>query len=135
LNGDIDAFVMGVGTGGTITGVGRYLKERKKDVLIVAVTPKGSPLAGGSKGEEIEGFLSAEIPPLLDKSIIDRIVEVSYKEAKEMAMRLAREEGILAGISSGANIAASLKIAEEVRRGNIVTIIADSVLRYIDEVE
>jgi cysteine synthase len=135
LNGDIDAFVMGVGTGGTITGVGRYLKERKKDVLIVAVTPKGSPLAGGSKGEEIEGFLSAEIPSLLDKSIIDRIVEVSYEEAKEMAMRLAREEGILAGISSGANIAASLKIAEEVRRGNIVTIIADSVLRYIDEVE
>jgi cysteine synthase A len=134
LNGDIDAFVMGVGTGGTITGVGRFLKEMKRDVLVIAVTPKGSPLAGGTIGDRIEGLLYTDIPPLLDRSIIDRVVEVSYREAMDMAARLAREEGLLVGISSAANIVAALKIAEELKRGNIVTIAADSILRYIDDV-
>ena len=133
LDGNIDAFVMGVGTSGTITGVGKFLKERKKNVMIVAVTPKGSSLAGGFGEDRIEGLLSTDIPPLLDRSIIDKIVEVSYREAKEMSLRLAREEGILAGISSGANVVTSVKIAKELKKGNIVTIIADSVLRYLDD--
>jgi cysteine synthase len=135
LNGEIDAFVMGVGTGGTITGVGRFLKERRKEIMIVAVTPKRSVLAGGKGEEKIEGLLSTDIPPLVDKRIIDKIVEVSYKEAKEMVLRLAREEGILAGISSGANVVACLKIAEEIREGNIVTIVADSLLRYLEDID
>jgi cysteine synthase len=134
LNGEIDAFVMGVGTGGTITGVGRFLKERRKEIMIVAVTPKGSVLAGGKGEEKIEGLLSTYISPLVDKRIIDKIVEVSYKEAKEMVLRLAREEGILAGISSGANVVACLKIAEEIREGNIVTIFADSLVRYLEDI-
>ncbi len=134
LNGAINAFVMGIGTSGTIMGVGKFLKERKKDVIIAAVTPRGSPLAGGSIGDRIEGLLYMDIPPLLDRSIIDKVIEVSYKEAIEMCIKLAKEEGILAGISSGANIVGALRIAEEVKKGNIVTLIVDSTFRYIDEV-
>ncbi len=131
LNGRIDVFVMGVGTGGTITGVGRFLKERKKNVMIVAVTPRGSPLAGGVKGDRIEGLMSSSIPPLLDRSIIDRVIEVSYVEAVEMAKKLIREEGVLAGISTGANVVAALRIGEELSRDSVVvTIAADSAYRY-----
>jgi cysteine synthase A len=133
LDGEVSAFVMGVGTGGTITGVGRFLKERKKDALIVAVTPKGSPLAGGTVGDRIEGLLYTDIPPLLDRSIIDKVIEVSYREAMEMAMRLAREEGLLVGISSAANTVAALRVAEELGKGNVVTLAADSILRYVDD--
>jgi cysteine synthase A len=134
LDGEVSAFVMGVGTGGTITGVGRFLKERKKDALIVAVTPKGSPLAGGTVGDRIEGLLYTDIPPLLDRSIIDKVIEVSYREAMEMAMRLAREEGLLVGISSAANTVAALRVAEELGKGNVVTLAADSILRYVDDI-
>uniref|UniRef100_A0A7C4BCX1 Cysteine synthase family protein n=1 Tax=Ignisphaera aggregans TaxID=334771 RepID=A0A7C4BCX1_9CREN len=134
LDGDVSAFVMGVGTGGTITGVGRFLKERKRDVLIAAVTPKGSPLAGGTVGDRIEGLLYTDIPPLLDRSIIDKVVEVSYREAMEMAVRLAREEGLLVGISSAANTVAALRVAEELGKGNVVTLAADSILRYVDDI-
>jgi cysteine synthase A len=134
LDGEVSAFVMGVGTGGTITGVGRFLKERKKDALIVAVTPKGSPLAGGTVGDRIEGLLYTDIPPLLDRSIIDKVIEVSYREAMEMAVRLAREEGLLVGISSAANTVAALRVAEELGKGNVVTLAADSILRYVDDI-
>jgi cysteine synthase A len=134
LDGEVSAFVMGVGTGGTIIGVGRFLKERKKDALIVAVTPKGSPLAGGTVGDRIEGLLYTDIPPLLDRSIIDKVIEVSYREAMEMAMRLAREEGLLVGISSAANTVAALRVAEELGKGNVVTLAADSILRYVDDI-
>ncbi|MEM0006100.1 MAG: cysteine synthase family protein [Ignisphaera sp.] len=135
LNGAIDAFVMGVGTGGTITGVGRFLKERKRgSVLIVAVTPKGSPLAGGSIGDRIEGLLYTDIPQLLDRKIIDRVIEVSYREAMDMCIKLAKEEGILAGLSSAANVVGALKIAEEIKKGNIVTVFADSAFRYMDDI-
>jgi cysteine synthase A len=134
LDGEVSAFVMGVGTGGTITGVGRFLKERKKDALIVAVTPKGSPLAGGTVGDRIEGLLYTDIPPLLDRSIIDKVIEVSYREAMEMAVRLARDEGLLVGISSAANTVAALRVAEELGKGNVVTLAADSILRYVDDI-
>lgn len=135
MNGDIDAFVMGVGTGGTITGVGRFLKERKQNVKIVAVTPKGSKLAGGSGEDRIEGLLHKDVPPLLDKTVIDMIIEVSYREALEMAFHLAKEEGILAGISSGANIAGAVKVSRALpKNSKIVTIIADSIFRYVEEI-
>lgn len=134
LNGAIDVFVMGVGTGGTITGVGRYLKERRdNDVIIVAVTPVGSRLAGGEGIDRIEGLLHKDIPPLLDLSIVDSVVEVSYREAVDMCIKLIREEGILCGISSGANIVGAVKISKELKpNSNIVTLIVDSVFRYID---
>lgn len=134
LNGAVDAFVMGVGTGGTITGVGRFLKERRRGVIIAAVTPKGSPLAGGSIGDRIEGLLYTDIPPLLDRSVIDRVIEVSYREAVDMCIKLARDEGILAGISSGANVVGALKISSEIGQGNIVTLVADSAFRYMNEI-
>lgn len=135
LNGAIDAFVMGVGTGGTITGVGRFLRERKRgSVLIVAVTPRGSPLAGGSIGDRIEGLLYTDIPQLLDRKIIDRVIEVSYREAMDMCIKLAKEEGILVGLSSAANVVGALKIAEEIKKGNIVTVFADSAFRYMDDI-
>ncbi|MDK6028329.1 cysteine synthase family protein [Ignisphaera sp. 4213-co] len=134
MKGEINAFVMGVGTGGTITGVGRYLKERKRDIKIVAVTPKGSKLAGGNGEDRIEGLLHKDVPQLLDKSIIDYIVEVSYREALNMALYLVKEEGILAGISSGANVVGAIKISKELPQGSkIVTVIADSIFRYIEE--
>lgn len=133
LGGAIDAFVMGVGTGGTITGVGSFLKERKKDVLIVAVTPRGSKLAGGPGIDRIEGLLHKDIPPLLNLSIVDKVIEVSYDEAVDMSLRLAKEEGILCGVSSGANVAAALRISRELKPGCIiVTLIADSIFRYLD---
>ncbi len=138
LNGEIDAFVMGVGTGGTIVGVGRYLKERRKDVLIVAVTPKGSVLAGGKGEDIIEGLSSHKVSEIVAKNrdIIDRVIEVSQEEAAKMCMRLAREEGILGGFSTGANVYAALKVAEELGPGkNVVTIAPDSLLRYVKEFE
>uniref|UniRef100_A0A7C2VG09 Cysteine synthase family protein n=1 Tax=Ignisphaera aggregans TaxID=334771 RepID=A0A7C2VG09_9CREN len=133
LGDSIDAFVMGVGTGGTITGVGRYLKERKPGVTVIAVTPRGSKLAGGTGIDRIEGLLHKDIPPLLDLNVVDKIVEVSYSEAVEMCRRLAQEEGILGGISSGANIAGALKISRELEQGStIVTLVVDSAFRYLD---
>ena len=134
MRGEINAFVMGVGTGGTITGVGRFLKERNKEIKVFAVTPKGSKLAGGQGEDRIEGLLHKDIPPLLDMSVVDGVIEVSYREAVEMALHVAREEGILAGISSGANIAAAVKISKMLPQNSvIVTIVADSILRYLDE--
>ncbi len=134
--GAIDAFVMGVGTGGTITGVGKFLKERKRDVLVVAVTPRGSVLAGGKGGDRIEGLSSNSIPPLLDMSVVDRVIEVSYEEAVEGVKMLVREEGILAGLSSGANLIASIRVAKELGKGStIVTLAADSLYKYPDLLE
>uniref|UniRef100_A0A7C4JJQ7 Cysteine synthase family protein n=1 Tax=Ignisphaera aggregans TaxID=334771 RepID=A0A7C4JJQ7_9CREN len=133
LKGSIDALVMGVGTGGTISGVGRFLKEKKKEVLVVAVTPKGSKLAGGRGLDRIEGLLHKDIPPLLDLSMVDRVIEVSYSEAVDMCIKLAREEGILGGVSSGANIVGALRISKELKPGStIVTLIVDSIFRYLD---
>ncbi|MEM1645608.1 MAG: cysteine synthase family protein [Ignisphaera sp.] len=133
LKGSIDALVMGVGTGGTISGVGRFLKEKKKDILVVAVTPKGSKLAGGPGLDRIEGLLHKDIPPLLDLSIVDKVIEVSYSEAVDMCIKLLREEGILGGISSGANVVGALRISRELKPGStIVTLIVDSVFRYLD---
>ncbi|HDD34117.1 MAG TPA: cysteine synthase family protein [Thermofilaceae archaeon] len=128
--GLIDAFVMGVGTGGTLTGVGRYLKERR-DVRVVAVVPKGSPLAGGERGDYIEGLASTTTPSLLDLKVVDEIIEVSLEDALRHMVLLARKHGILAGPSSGANYCASLRVLKEYG-GSVVTLAADSIFRYSD---
>lgn len=136
LNGDIDVFVMGIGTGGTITGVGKFLKEKNKNILIVGVTPKGSKLVGGNGLDRIEGLLHKDVAPLLDKNVVDVVVEVSYDEAVDMVLKLAKEESILAGISSGANVVGALKISKELKPGSkIVTLIVDSIFRYLDVLE
>jgi cysteine synthase A len=133
--GEIGAFVAGVGTGGTITGVGQMLRERAPEALVVAVEPAGSPvLSGGAPGpHKIQGIGAGFVPEVLDRSVIDEIVPVGDEEALETARLVAREEGVLAGISAGANIAAALQIAArpELAGKRVVTIVCDSGERYM----
>ena len=130
----LDAFVAGVGTGGTITGVGEVLKERLRNVMLVAVEPKESPvLSGGPPGAHaIQGIGAGFVPGVLNAEIIDRIVPVSYADSKETARRLSREEGILCGISSGAICWAALKVARELgERKRVVAVLPDLGERYL----
>lgn len=134
-DGSVDIFVAGVGTGGTITGVGEALKSKKPSVKIVAVEPAGSPvLSGGNPGpHKIQGIGAGFIPEILNISIIDEIIQVSDENAGIMARRIIKEEGILAGISSGAAMHAAIKIARlrESENKNIVVILPDTGERYL----
>jgi len=136
LNGRVDAFVMGVGTGGTITGVGKYLKERLGgDVLVVGVVPRGSSIIHGKpvSNEYIDGLAKNVVPELFLKyrGYIDRVVEVGEGDAVNMVKMLALKEGLFVGPSTGAAVFEALKIAEELGPGkNVVTIAADSLMRY-----
>jgi cysteine synthase A len=133
VGGDIDAFVSGVGTGGTVTGVGQVLKGLNPEVLVVAVEPEQSNvLAGGPPGEhQIQGIGAGFVPDVLDRSVLDRIVPVPEDDAFVMSRRLAKEEGLLAGISAGANVWAALQVALELGPGKrVVTVICDSAERY-----
>jgi cysteine synthase A len=130
----LDALVAGVGTGGTITGVGEVLKDRLRDVKLIAVEPKDSPLlSGGVPGpHQIQGIGAGFIPAVLNMEIIDRIVPVEYADAKDLTRRLASEEGILCGVSSGAICWAALKIASEMGEGKrVVAILPDFGERYL----
>jgi cysteine synthase A len=130
----LDAFVAGVGTGGTITGVGEVLKERLRNVMLVAVEPKESPvLSGGPAGPHaIQGIGAGFVPRVLNAEIIDRIVPVEYSDSKKTARRLSREEGILCGISSGAICWAALKVAKELGDGKrVVAVLPDLGERYL----
>ncbi|MFO0919851.1 MAG: cysteine synthase A [Planctomycetaceae bacterium] len=138
-DGQVDVFVAGVGTGGTITGVGRYLKlEKMRQVHVVAVEPAASPvLSGGASGKHrIQGIGAGFVPRVLDRSVIDEVVTVSDEESLEVARRLMREEGISAGISCGAALSATLNVAArpEFRGKNIVTILPDFGERYLSTV-
>jgi cysteine synthase A len=134
-DGEVDIVVAGVGTGGTITGIAEALKERKPGLQAVAVEPTGSPvLSGGEPGpHKIQGIGAGFVPDVLRLDLIDEIVQVSNDEAWEMARRLAREEGIFAGISSGANIGAALQIAGRPENADktIVVILPDTGERYL----
>jgi cysteine synthase A len=134
--GKIDIFVSGVGTGGTITGVSRYIKGEKKHPLkSIAVEPAASPvLSGGAPGRhKIQGIGAGFVPDILDTKLVDEIVQVTDDESLEMAKRLAKEEGISAGISCGAAMAAALKVAArpENKGKVIVTVLPDSGERYL----
>lgn len=134
--GKVDIFVAGVGTGGTITGVTRYLKEvRGKKIQSIAVEPTGSPvLSGGARGKhKIQGIGAGFIPENLDMKLIDEVMQITDDEALEMAPRMAREEGILCGISCGAAMAAALKVAARPENAGktIVVILPDSGERYL----
>lgn len=135
-DGQVDIFVAGVGTGGTITGVTRYLKEiRGKKIQSIAVEPAGSPiLSGGQRGKhKIQGIGAGFKPDILDMSLVDEVIQITDDEALEMAPRVAREEGILCGISCGAAMAAALKVAARPENAgkNIVVILPDSGERYL----
>jgi cysteine synthase A len=134
LDGKVDAFVAGVGTGGTLTGVGEALKERDGGVLVYAVEPASSPvLSGGKPGpHKIQGIGSGFVPDILNRNVIDGIIQVGDDAAISMAKRLAKEEGILAGISSGANVHAALSVASKLGKGKtVVTVLPDTGERYI----
>lgn len=135
LDGKIDIFVAGVGTGGTITGVGRYLKEKKPDVEIVAVEPAASPLLskGISSAHGLQGIGANFVPELLDCSVIDRIMTVTEDEAYAAGRQLGRKEGILAGISSGACLHAAMELAMQAENAGktIVAFLPDAGDRYL----
>lgn len=129
MDGKIDAFVAGVGTGGTITGVGEVLKQEVgPHVQVVAVEPTASPvLSGGKPGpHRIQGIGAGFVPSILNTKIYQRVIQVSNEDAFAMARRLAQEEGILCGISSGANVTASLQVAKELGAGKRVLCIIPS---------
>jgi cysteine synthase A len=134
LDGKIDAFVAGVGTGGTITGVGHVLRRHNPKVHIVAVEPADSPvLSGGEPGpHKIQGIGAGFIPDVLDTAVYNEVITVSNDDALNTARRLAREEGLFCGISSGANIFAALQVARKLGPGkNVVTMLCDTGERYL----
>ena len=132
--GRLDAFVAGVGTGGTITGVGEVLKAEKPEVLIIAVEPARSPvLQGGRAGiTAIQGIGAGFAPGVLNRQVLDEIMSVSDEDAIAMSRRLSREEGLLVGISAGANVVAALKVAKRLGRDKrVVTVLPDTGERYL----
>jgi cysteine synthase len=133
-NGRVDAFVQSVGTGASSRGVATVLKRHTPDIKIVVVEPAESPvLSGGRPGpHKIEGVGIGYTPPLLEPNLVDEIVPVGTDEAKEMARRLAREEALFGGTSSGANVIAAIKVAERLGPGRtVVTLMCDSGLKYL----
>jgi cysteine synthase len=134
-DGTVDLFVAGVGTGGTLTGVGSVLKKKKPSVKVVAVEPTDSPvISGGEPGpHKIQGIGAGFIPTNLDTKLIDEVIQISAEDAGETARRLAREEGILCGISAGGNVWAALELAKRPENEGklIVTVICDTGERYL----
>lgn len=134
MKGRIDAFVYGSGTGGTIAGVGRFLKEHDRKIQVIAVEPARSPvLSGGERGQhQFQGMGPGFIPPNLDRSLLDRVIPVWEEDAFPLAGRLAREEGLFVGMSSGAIVWAALQVARGLGPGRRIACIApDSGARYL----
>jgi cysteine synthase A len=133
-DGRLDAFVAGVGTGGTITGVGEILKQKLPQVHIVAVEPTRSPVLGGGKPglHGIQGIGASFVPSVLNRSVYDELIAVKDEDAIEMTRRLTRTEGLLVGISAGAAVVASLQVAKRLGEGKrVVTVLPDTGERYL----
>ena len=132
--GQLDAFVAGVGTGGTISGVGRILKEKNKDILTVAVQPDKSPvLTGGDpSGHKIQGLGANFVPDIYDRDAVDEVIDISEEDSFEYARYLGEKEGILVGISAGANLAAAIQVAKRLGKGKrVVVVLPDTGERYL----
>ncbi len=134
MDGKIDYFVSGAGSGGTFTGVMKFLKEKDENIKGILADPKGSTMGGGEKESyDIEGIGNDFIPNTMDMNLVDKIIKVSDEEAYEMVKLLALKEGLIVGSSSGAAVSAALKLAEEIDKGNIVTILPDRGDRYFSK--
>lgn len=138
LEGKVDAIVAGVGTGGTITGLGRFLKEKNPEIKVIAVEPKNSPLLSEGKfgPHNLQGIGANFVPEILDKDVIDEVISVLEDDAYNLARRMATEEGFLVGITSGAALWAAVEIGKrpEFEGKNIVVILPDSGERYLSTV-
>ncbi len=133
-DGKIDAFVTGVGTGGTVTGIGEVLKKKNPKIQVIAVEPEGSAVLSGKTAgpHQIQGIGAGFVPEVLDRDVIDEILQVKDDDAYKMARRLAKEEGILVGISSGANVWAAAQVAKRLGKGKtVLTILPDTGERYV----
>ena len=134
-DGEVDIFVAGAGTGGTVTGVGRFLKSKKSDVKIVAVEPASSPvISGGAPGaHKIQGIGAGFVPDVLDTSVLDEIIKVENDAAFSAAIDLGKTEGVLVGISSGASLSAAIELAKrpEYEGKTIVALLPDTGERYL----
>ena len=134
-DGEVDIFVAGIGTGGTVTGTARYLKERKPSVRVIGIEPAASPLLteGRSGPHGLQGIGANFVPGILDRSLLDRVVPVTQEKAEAAARRLGREEGVLAGFSGGAALSVALELAamEENRGKTLVCLLPDSGERYL----
>ncbi|MGO1542908.1 MAG: cysteine synthase A [Gulosibacter sp.] len=137
-DGKVDIFVAGIGTGGTVTGVGQVLKDRKPEVKIVAVEPADSPLLteGRAAGHKIQGLGANFIPEILDQSVIDEVIDVALEDSLRVSKELTKSEGLFSGISSGANVWAALEVAKRPENAgkNIVVIVADTGERYLSSI-
>jgi cysteine synthase A len=135
MEGRVDAWVSGVGSAGTFTGVARFLKEKRPGVLTVAVEPQGSVLQGGEPGpHKVEGIGVSFIPATFDRTVCDRVMKVMDEQALEMVKRLAAEQGVFAGSSAGAMVCAAVDVARELGAGKrVVTVIPDSAERYLSK--
>ena len=133
LDGNVDVFLAGFGTGGTITGTSRYLKEQKKDILTIGIEPEESPvISKGVKGpHKIQGIGAGFKPAVLDLTYVDKVVTVPSEKAYEFARLLARKEGLFCGISSGANVYEAVEIAKTMEDKTIVTVLPDNGERYL----
>lgn len=134
MNGEIDYFISGAGSGGTFTGVTKFLKEKDKNIKAILVDPEGSTMGGGIEGcYDIEGIGNNFIPSTMDMKLVDDVIKVCDKDAYDMVKLLARKEGLIVGSSSGAAIAAALKLSNKIDKGNIITIFPDRGDRYFSK--
>ncbi|EDU38568.1 cysteine synthase A [Clostridium sporogenes] len=134
MDGKIDYFVSGAGSGGTFTGVMKFLKEKDENIKGILVDPKGSTMGGGEKESyDIEGIGNDFIPDTMDMDLVDKVIKVNDEEAYEMVKLLALKEGLIVGSSSGAAVSAALKLVEKIDKGNIVTVLPDRGDRYFSK--
>lgn len=134
MNGEIDYFVSGAGSGGTFTGVVKFLKEKNNNIKAILADPEGSTIGGGIEGcYDIEGIGNNFIPSTMDMNLVDDVIKVSDKEAYDMVKLIALKEGLIVGSSSGAAISATLKVADKIEKGNIITILPDRGDRYFSK--